>query len=114
MLQAPSIGPIVTNSVSSMLSFPRSKNLTGQRFGRLVAIEPVGKRDREVVWRCHCDCGGTVDTRGSSLRRGHTQSCGCLAREARQTEGSVVMKDRRGLRYGKLVVLDLESKRNKR
>jgi len=33
-------------------------DLTGQRFGKLVAIEPTEKRvSKSVVWKCLCDCG---------------------------------------------------------
>jgi hypothetical protein len=58
-------------------------DITGQRFGRLTVL----RRDfmsgaREVMWECACDCGGTRVTRGASLRRGLTRSCGCLAAEA--------------------------------
>lgn len=58
-------------------------DLTGQKFGRLTVIEQV-KNDRRgnARWRCSCDCGGETTTRGSSLRSGHTQSCGCLLRLA--------------------------------
>ena len=58
------------------------KDMTGQRFGRLsvlgrAGITPYG----EATWRCQCDCGGIVFVAGSSLRRGHTKSCGCLRDE---------------------------------
>lgn len=36
------------------------KNIKGQRFGRLVALEPTGFRDPHngcVMWLCRCDCG---------------------------------------------------------
>jgi hypothetical protein len=58
--------------------------LTGQRFGRLVVIEKVVEKcnkDRHVIWLCLCDCGGEVKVRGTDLKIGHTQSCGCLQRE---------------------------------
>lgn len=63
---------------------PRPINLTGNRFGRLVAIrfESVlrGLRLRRV-WQCQCDCGGTASVLADSLRRGETKSCGCIVRE---------------------------------
>lgn len=33
------------------------------------------------MWNCECDCGNTTIVCGSSLRKGHTRSCGCLVRE---------------------------------
>lgn len=61
----------------------RGKDLTGQRFGRLVAIEPIGKTDvGNVVWRCKCDCGNVKDVSTKYLGRG-TASCGCYAQELR-------------------------------
>jgi hypothetical protein len=59
-------------------------DLTGQRFTRLVAIEPTqsnySKRIR-ILWMCICDCGNRVFVPVSSLRNGNTKSCGCLSRE---------------------------------
>lgn len=57
-------------------------NLTGERFGRLVAAELVRRDgDSRAYWRCICDCGGTSVVAGKSLRNGATKSCGCLSRE---------------------------------
>ena len=57
-------------------------NITGQRFGRMVAIEEVGRTpDRKALWRFKCDCGGEKVTTGKYARTGKTQSCGCLQRE---------------------------------
>lgn len=58
---------------------PEIKNISGQRFGRLVAVEPTAKRsDRKVVWVFRCDCGKIVEISGKSVRNGNTRSCGCL------------------------------------
>lgn len=58
------------------------KDLTGQRFGRLVVVERVGSSlSREATWRCLCDCGNERIICGSSLRRGGSKSCGCLRDE---------------------------------
>lgn len=59
------------------------KDLTGQRFGRLVVIgrgekEFINPREHCAVWRCRCDCGREVVVRGYCLTGGHTRSCGCL------------------------------------
>lgn len=58
------------------------KDLTGQKFGRLIVIKDSGQRkNRQVVWECKCDCGKTTYVVGQALRNGHTQSCGCLQAE---------------------------------
>ncbi len=56
-------------------------DLTGQRFGRLTVIERAGTKYGHVMWRCVCDCGNQVFPLSGDLRRGKTQSCGCLHRE---------------------------------
>jgi len=62
-----------------------TKDMTGQRFGRLVVLEQAESRitNRSAYWLCQCDCGNEVVVRGNSLRRGDTKSCGCLGRENR-------------------------------
>ena len=79
------------------------KDLTGQRFGRLVALEPEEERKNgQVVWKCKCDCGNTVSVRGANLRNGHTMSCGSCPKEDFPHPGA---KDLTGLRFGKLVAM---------
>lgn len=59
--------------------------MIGRRFGRLVvrALAPIDETgDYNSRWICDCYCGGKKTARGSRLRNGETQSCGCLAREA--------------------------------
>ena len=49
----------------------------------LVAIGLVGRnKNREMVWRCLCDCGKLKEVASSRLRGGYTRSCGCLQRDA--------------------------------
>lgn len=59
------------------------KDLRGQRFGRLVAVEYVlcTTRKPRGRWRCTCDCGGQTLVRSDCLVQGVTRSCGCMARE---------------------------------
>lgn len=56
------------------------------RFGRLAVLEMIGYhicpgRYKCKMWRCKCDCGNDVITRGKSLSGGVTKSCGCLRDE---------------------------------
>lgn len=56
-------------------------DLTGQRFGRLTVIERVETRNKQVFWKCKCDCGKYTVIAGKELRRGRSKSCGCLRDE---------------------------------
>lgn len=55
------------------------RDITGQRFTRLVALERLErKRGSSFLWRCQCDCGKIVEVSSNSLLSGNTKSCGCL------------------------------------
>jgi hypothetical protein len=62
---------------------PAFKDITGQRFGRLVAKRPAAQyiNNRCYLWLCECDCGEITFTKTSNLTSGCTQSCGCLRAE---------------------------------
>ena len=83
-------------SWSTMKLSSRCKDLAGMRFGRLVAIRPVGysKNGGHIIWHCKCDCGREVEVVSQSLISGQTKSCGCLKRE--------LVRKRASLRKGKL------------
>jgi hypothetical protein len=76
---------------------PHTKNIAGQRFGRLVAVEPVGKaRSGNVIWRFRCDCGGEWRSAVGKLRR--SGSCGCVPNKR--------IKNIAGRRFGRLVAVE--------
>ena len=53
-------------------------DLTGQRFGKLVALFPIySENEGHTLWHCQCDCGNTCDIDMGNLRSGKSQSCGC-------------------------------------
>ena len=58
-------------------------DITGQRFGRLVALYPSRRYDKSgsVVWHCQCDCGNEVDVPYNSLMYANQKSCGCQKKE---------------------------------
>jgi hypothetical protein len=54
------------------------RDLTGQRFGRLVVTEYTDERyNGGVVWICRCDCGSRIRLTAANFKSG-TKSCGCL------------------------------------
>lgn len=58
------------------------EDLTGQRFGRLVAQELIIGQDWNAHrWKCVCDCGNIAFVRASNLKKGVTTSCGCYRTE---------------------------------
>lgn len=36
---------------------PAPLNITGQRFGKLIALKKVDSRKGNTYWLCQCDCG---------------------------------------------------------
>ncbi|MDO5532964.1 hypothetical protein [Sutterella sp.] len=75
------------------------KDLTGQRFGRLVVegfshtvrrehLNPdgsAGKPSYAYYWHCLCDCGNRTTVSSGCLTTGTTRSCGCLRRGGRRS-----------------------------
>ena len=62
------------------------KDLTGQRFGKLVVLYENKNDIRKekfgnTIWHCLCDCGNECDVSSTHLVTGQTLSCGCLQKE---------------------------------
>ena len=76
-------------------------DLTGQRFGKLVVVKDVGRKNGGVLWECLCDCGKQTNVVSNNLSNGHTKSCGCIG-------GSKYLV---GKRFGKLTVTKQLKKR---
>lgn len=59
-----------------------AKDLSGQTFGYLTALRPVGRaKGREIIWLCQCRCGNKHRTVGSRMKSGMGLSCGCRHKE---------------------------------
>lgn len=56
------------------------KDIKGNRYGRLLVLESIPERNknRNVLWRCRCDCGNIIVVPTAYLINGNTKSCGCL------------------------------------
>jgi hypothetical protein len=89
-------------------------DLTGRQFGRLTVLHRDGRsgKNKHITWLCRCDCGKELRVRGGNLRRGNTQSCGCLQKEViRQRNTAQRGKSKsnfiniKGQRFGRLMVL---------
>lgn len=107
-------GKIPTQKIKNVLyidkSIPypdrsRHKDITGQRYGRLVALKYVGKNESgKVLWDCLCDCGKHKTVVYGNLKSGYTKSCGCLP--------SNVETDVMGKKYGKLTPIKSTGKKD--
>lgn len=61
------------------------RDLTGQRFGRLVVIGIDDRGTQKTYLYCQCDCGNVKSIRSDSLVSGAVKSCGCMKREQDKT-----------------------------
>ena len=75
----------------------RKIDIIGQQFGRLTVLEEYRKYDENGRSRlfeiCFCECGNEAHIEKSKLLGGHTQSCGCLQKEARANLGERFKKE---------------------
>jgi hypothetical protein len=69
-------------------------DLTGQRFGKLIAVENVPAQYKNAttgrgatMWRCECDCGGASIVSSSNLMNRQI-SCGCARDKASAAKGT--------------------------
>ena len=97
-----------------------TKDITGQRFGRLIALEYIGRRKRGIkkkytvpIWKCQCDCGNICEIPLSQLTSGNTKSCGCIHAEQlrkRNQENALYPKeDRRIVRIWRAMIRRCEN-----
>lgn len=66
----------------------RTSDIAGQRFGRLIALEPTKERDGDggILWLCRCECGNITKGSAYKLRKGIKNSCGCGSRGTHKTD----------------------------
>ena len=55
------------------------QDLTGQKIHRLTFLEFVGRNESgNARWKVRCDCGTIFEVTATSVKCGHTKSCGCV------------------------------------
>ncbi len=60
----------------------KALELTGEKFNRWTVISRAeNTKTGQSMWNCICDCGNKGVVTGSTLKAGHSQSCGCLTAE---------------------------------
>lgn len=83
-------------------------DISGQRFGMLVAQYRNGKRQRDgrIIWHCICDCGNECDVDVNSLVSGHTQSCGCSHKSLNEQYIELVLSENNIVYYSQYTFND--------
>ena len=73
---------------------PKFIDITGQRYGRLVAIKlsEAGSRKSRPLWLFRCDCGNDFKCTANRVKTGNTKSCGCLSFESKSARSRVALK----------------------
>jgi len=58
-------------------------DISGQKFGRLLALEEFSSSGQGIKWKFICDCGNKIERLAKAVRFGdpNKKSCGCLQRE---------------------------------
>ncbi len=64
------------------------KDLTGNRYGKLLVLRYSHTKGENRYWECICDCGNTHFICTGSLNFG-TKSCGCLVKERPNSNKSI-------------------------
>lgn len=83
-------------------------DITGQRFGKLIALEPTEERKHtSVVWKCLCDCGNICYATREGLRVGDNVSCGC--KKSDKSEAVSRREELIGKEYGLLKIIGVSS-----
>lgn len=69
--------------------------LVGQKFGKLTVLERVGtNRYHQVIYQCLCDCGSQTIVAANNLRKGITNSCGCIKSKGEMLIGQYLTKNK--------------------
>lgn len=71
-----------------------------EKYNRLTVLEkwlePTKSGKRKTIAKCKCECGTIRDYDYSSVKNGHTKSCGCLSKER-----LIERNTKHGLRHNK-------------
>ena len=86
-------------------------DISGQRFGKLIAIQPIDKsKSGNIIWLCICNCESKEYTqvRASNLLNGTIQSCGCLQQETTRQKAQEKHKNLIGTIINGITILEIK------
>lgn len=58
-------------------------DISGRKFNSITVINIKEVKSKRVYWYCMCACGTMFFALGSSIKSGHTKSCGCHNKKVR-------------------------------
>jgi 5-methylcytosine-specific restriction endonuclease McrA len=100
---------LTRNGFYAVTSDSRVKDESGKTYGSLLVLKATKKNAKgERYWLCYCSCGNYTEVRGSHLRAGTVQSCGCNMRK-RASERAI----KHGLTYTREYVRSRSRKRER-
>lgn len=90
-----------TQSCGCLVREVQGNDISNQRFGKLTALYPCDyKRASSIIWHCRCDCGNECDVESYNLRKGMTQSCGCITSSIGEINIQKILQEN-GIKYKK-------------
>lgn len=90
---------------SDEIPIGKAEDLREKKFGKLTPLYRIKNTNKNVKWRCQCDCGNICDVSAGNLKNQHTQSCGCIQKEITSNR---TRKDLTGQHFGRLTVIALK------
>lgn len=86
----------------------RFKDLTGQKFGKLIVLSraesKISSGRKRTMWHCICECGNEIDVSSDYLNKSKCPSCGCEATKNRIEKNRV---NNIGEKFGRLTIIDI-------
>lgn len=64
-------------SYKGVIIMPKALDLTGKRFGSLVALNKEPSQNGHTYWKFKCDCGKEKVIQTAHVTQGLTKTCGC-------------------------------------
>ena len=81
---------------SSMQMGYKFKDISGEKFGKLTAIERSFeyRYSQGTMWKCFCECGKIVFRLQNNLASRKNQSCGCSRKRPQENRHSLLLADK--------------------
>lgn len=87
-LQKERAAETMKNVIQPLGASNRFIDLTGLKVGKLTVLNRYQKNNKQnkPMWVCQCECGNILIVNGESLKKGYTQSCGCIGNSLGQNK----------------------------